>query len=56
MKSEALLSTATRGLVPPSRFIPIAERSGLITEVGAWVLNEACQQMQLWRSMGLADL
>jgi diguanylate cyclase (GGDEF)-like protein len=44
------------GLVPPSRFIAIAEQSGLITQIGAWVLNEACRQMQLWRSMGLADL
>jgi diguanylate cyclase (GGDEF)-like protein len=44
------------GLVPPSRFIAIAEQSGLIIEIGAWVLNEACRQMQLWRSMGLGDL
>src|SRR5678816_2588432 len=44
------------GLVPPSRFIPIAEQSGLIIEIGAWVLNEACRQAQLWRAMGLVDL
>jgi EAL domain-containing protein (putative c-di-GMP-specific phosphodiesterase class I) len=44
------------GLVPPGRFIPIAQQSGLIIEIGAWVLNEACRQMPLWRSMGLADL
>jgi len=44
------------GLVPPSRFIAIAEQSGLIIQIGAWVLYEACRQMQLWHSMGLAEL
>ena len=44
------------GLVPPTRFIALAEQSGLIIEIGAWVLAEACRQMQLWHSMGLAGL
>jgi len=44
------------GVVPPSRFIRIAEQSGLIIEIGAWVLQEACRQMQTWHSQGLADL
>jgi len=37
------------GLVPPLRFIPEMERTGLIIEVGAWVLREACRQAQRWR-------
>jgi len=43
-----------RGLVPPGMFIPLAERSGLIIPIGAWVLNEACQQAQAWRERGLS--
>ena len=44
------------GFIPPYKFIPVAERSGLITEVGAWVLHRACLDAQAWRAQGLGDL
>jgi EAL domain-containing protein (putative c-di-GMP-specific phosphodiesterase class I) len=44
------------GLVSPAEFIPLAERSGSILEIGQWVLKEACRQMKLWISEGLDDI
>ncbi len=38
------------GMIPPSKFIPVAERSGLIIPIGEWVLQEACKQAQAWRN------
>ena len=43
-----------RGIVPPGRFVPIAEDAGLITEIGNWVLRTACREGAAWRSGGRA--
>jgi diguanylate cyclase (GGDEF)-like protein len=55
---EALLRWRhpTRGYVPPTEFIPIAESSSLICDLGFWVLNRACRTMKAWIDAGNAPL
>jgi diguanylate cyclase (GGDEF)-like protein/PAS domain S-box-containing protein len=41
-----------KGLIPPGDFIPVAERSGLINDLGAWVLGDVCRQLAAWQRAG----
>ncbi|MBK5937353.1 hypothetical protein CCR81_11085 [Halorhodospira halophila] len=54
--AEALLrwEHPERGWVSPAQFVPVAERVGLIGELGRWVLRQACEQARAWRDAGLA--
>jgi EAL domain-containing protein (putative c-di-GMP-specific phosphodiesterase class I) len=55
---EALLrlNHPRHGEIPPDRFIPVAEDSGFIVPLGAWVLDEVCRQMADWRERGMGQI
>ncbi|MCI4627026.1 MAG: GGDEF domain-containing protein [Candidatus Magnetoovum sp. WYHC-5] len=44
------------GLIPPNKFIPIAETTGIITLIGEWVLDSACRQNKMWQDKGFLSL
>ncbi len=54
---EALVrwQSPKRGLVPPFHFIPIAEQTGLISQIGEWVIKTACSQVKTWLEMGIEN-
>jgi predicted signal transduction protein with EAL and GGDEF domain len=56
--AEALLRWRhpERGLVSPGEFMPVLEQSGMMDEVGLWVLNAACREARAWEAAGLSDL
>ncbi len=54
--SEALLRWFDEELgdISPNRFIPVAEESGLIVDIGAWIMRAVCDQLRVWHAKGIA--
>ena len=56
--AEALIrwNDPEKGLVAPDEFIPVAEDTGLVVEIGAWVLRAACEQARRWQDQGFEPI
>lgn len=46
----------TKGMITPDKFIPLAEETGMIAQIGSWVLFEACKQLKEWQDAGYQDI
>ena len=45
-----------QGMIQPDKFVPLAEETGLILELGSWILDEACRQIRIWLDAGLEPI
>jgi diguanylate cyclase (GGDEF)-like protein len=56
MEALIRMNHPEHGQMPPGKFIPVAEATGLIVPIGAWILDEVCRQIAVWRSRGLSPV
>jgi diguanylate cyclase (GGDEF)-like protein len=56
MEALLRLNHPVHGQIPPNKFIPMAEESGLIVPLGAWVLDEVCRQIGAWSAQGMGRI